>query len=454
MALMWEVYELLYGGARGGGKTEAGIMWLISDDYYLNPMYRALVIRKNANDVDYWVDRAKRVYERMGAVWKDSKMAFYFPSGAVIRIGHLADKDAFNKYLGHEYHRILIEELTQIANEDDYEKLISSCRSTVPGIKPGIFATTNPTGVGHAWVKARFVKGEGVPAPMVPWIPPKLGRWRMFIPATIDDNPSLLENDPHYIQMLDSMKNVELRKAWKDGNWDVGMGQFFDEWRDDIHVCSPFQIPDEWEKFICLDYGYSKPSAVYWCAIVPKSGKVYVYRELYVTKHTYLMLISAIARMTPPDETIDWMVADNSIGAPNNETGESGLDIFNDYLESIGWDLPVTLANKGNGSRARGWNLVREYMHPTRDDYGNPIVKWQVFKTCPELIRTFPVQMYDENNPEDLDTDGEDHAPDAVRYGLQAIGQPLTAKPKKKKQGNKFGVMTAEEMFNKVEANT
>ncbi len=213
-ALSSNCFETLYGGARGGGKTDAGMAWLLYD--IGNPQLRALVVRRNATDLSDWIDRAKEMYRPAGAEVTHSPLKISFPSGAIIRLGHLKDDNAFEKYQGHEYQRILIEELTQIPREKMYMKLLSSCRSTVKGLDAQIFATTNPGNRGHEWVKRRFVD----PArPGTPFGDEKTGRSRVFIPARVDDNPHIMENDPDYVRYLDGLPE-DLRKQWRDGSWD------------------------------------------------------------------------------------------------------------------------------------------------------------------------------------------------------------------------------------------
>lgn len=207
--------EILYGGARGGGKTDAGLAWLL---YHIDkPQYRALVIRKNFTDLSDWVDRATAMYYVVGG--KRANDYFEFPSGARIRFGHLADKDAYQKYQGHEYQNMLIEELTHISRESDYEKLRASCRSTVPGIPSQIFATTNPDGAGHEWVKDRWNIPDR-PSGIVCTKDPENGLTRVFIPSTLDDNPILMKSDPKYVQIIESIKDPELRRAWREGSWE------------------------------------------------------------------------------------------------------------------------------------------------------------------------------------------------------------------------------------------
>jgi hypothetical protein len=213
-ALSWDVFELMYGGARGGGKTDAGLAWLLYD--IENPRYRGLVIRRNADDLKDWIDRARIMYSETGAVFVGQPVEIRFPSGAIVRTGHLNDSNAYMKYQGHEYHRMLIEELTQIPSERMYEMLIASCRSTVDGLKPRIFATTNPDGPGHTWVKERFIEGREANKPFKD---EKSGRTRLFVPAKVEDNPVLMEKDPDYVKFLDSLKDPELREQWRHGSW-------------------------------------------------------------------------------------------------------------------------------------------------------------------------------------------------------------------------------------------
>lgn len=235
-------YEVLYGGARGGGKTDAGMAWLLypiydwiqakkdKDEQRAKELskYRGLVIRLNAKDLDDWIERARIMFTPLMPEFVGKPTQIKFPNGAIVRTGHLKDENAYGQYQGHEYQRILIEELTQIPSEDDYEKLISSCRSTIPYISPQIFATTNPGNVGHMWVKKRWNIGDrdswGKPMVGMSALHPTTGepiiRHRIFIHAKIEDNPKLIETDPGYVAQIESISDQNLRKAWRDGDWD------------------------------------------------------------------------------------------------------------------------------------------------------------------------------------------------------------------------------------------
>jgi hypothetical protein len=210
-----EYYEILFGGSRGGGKTDAGQMCLLYDKD--NPLYRALVIRKEATDLRDWVDRADRWYRGQGFEKVGSPGEFKNKSGSKIVTGHLNDKDAYQKYQGHEYQKMLIEELTQIPREENYLRLVASCRSTVPGLRPCIISNCNPDGPGFAWVRKRFGI-QGTPNKPIITIDPVTKLKRIFIPSRLSDNPHLAK-DPSYKSFLDGLPDG-LREAWRDGSWD------------------------------------------------------------------------------------------------------------------------------------------------------------------------------------------------------------------------------------------
>lgn len=211
--------EILYGGARGGGKTDTGQAFLMYNIHH--PKYRALVIRKNADDLKDWIDRAKRMYAGTGAIFTGNPGVIRFPGGAIIRTGHLNDEDSYMKYQGQEFQNILIEELSQIARESDYVKLIGSCRSTVSDLKPQVFCTTNADDPGIEWIRDRWGIPEVPDFDRVYTKTTPEGKTLCFIPAKLEDNPFLMERDPNYVNYLESLKtiNPELYESWRHGNW-------------------------------------------------------------------------------------------------------------------------------------------------------------------------------------------------------------------------------------------
>jgi len=284
-ALLSTAFETLYGGARGGGKTDAGMAWLLYGVDH--PRYRALVIRKNETDLKDWLDRAARMYSGTRAKFIGRPAEIHFPSGAKIYTGHLKDDQAYTKYQGHEYQRMLIEELTHIPSEDSYLRLVSSCRSTIE-LRPMIFATTNPGGIGHSWVKKRFID----PArPMTYYSDEKSGRTRIYIPATVDDNAFLKERDPDYVKFLESLPE-DLKAQWRYGSWEemVIKGSYFGEDLDRAQKENRIGNIPMWEHepvHVAWDLGLSDDQTAWFYQIKGKeirilesftqSGKVYDY---------------------------------------------------------------------------------------------------------------------------------------------------------------------------------
>lgn len=212
LALSSTADEVLFGGSRGGGKTDTALQWLLYD--IDNPKLRSLVVRRNTTDLADFVDRARQKYKPLGATFKGNPVEIHFKSGAIIYTGHLGTPDAFTKYQGWEIHRLLMEEVTHIPSERLYEKLLGSVRSTVDGVKPQVFLTTNPGGVGHEWVKDRFCIDTRTPKVKFD----RNGRTFIYIPATIMDNPHLLQKDPQYLVYLQGLPET-LREQWLNGSW-------------------------------------------------------------------------------------------------------------------------------------------------------------------------------------------------------------------------------------------
>jgi len=194
--------------------TDAGQAWLLYD--IDKSYYRGLVIRRNADDLRDWIDRAQKMYLPTQAQFVGNPTEIRFPSGAIIRTGHLKDSNAYTKYQGHEYHKILIEELTHIARESDYEALLGSLRSTYPDIQPQVFATTNPDGEGFYWVKERFNIPDHPNSK--PTITTGKGRSKVFIFSKIEDNRYLLQNKD-YVNYLESIQDETLKNQWRYGDW-------------------------------------------------------------------------------------------------------------------------------------------------------------------------------------------------------------------------------------------
>lgn len=398
--------ELLYGGARGGGKTEAGLAWLAEPEYVGNPLYKGLVLRKNYDDLSDWLARAEKFYSGI-AVIQGKPPIIKFANGSFVRTGHFKDSKTFDKYQGHEYHKILIEELTKVIKSlKDYQKLLSLCRSTVPGLVPQMFLTTNPGGIGHVWTKKYFVDTSCNKT----FIDPISKYSRIFIPAKVEDNPTLMKNDPDYVHFLDSLPD-KLKEAWRHGSWTAYEGQFFDEWSDS-YVCER-DISKALTFLISLDYGYRPdPSSVGFWAVYPDNS-VHRFDEIYKHELSYPALAQEIKeRMDLWGKKFDFIVADPSAWGDKSYkkfalTGESGWETIQNIV-----NIPVI---KADNSRVAGWGRMRVY-------FQHKLIT--IDPVCKGFIEEIPALVHDENKPDDVDTDCVDHACDDVRYLVMSRPMP------------------------------
>ena len=258
------------------------------------------------------------------------------------------------------------------------------------------YLTCNPGGVGHQWVKRLFVtrEYEGI----------EDGKDYLFIPATVEDNEALLKSSPEYIQMLDTLPE-DIRAAHRYGDWDAMAGQYFSEFRKELHTCDPFLIPAEWPKYRAFDYGLDM-FACYWFAI-DFDDRVWVYREYCESGLIVSEAAAAMRRLTPPEEHIQFTVAPPDMWTTQKDTGRTMAEVF--MQNGIGL---VSASNQ----RVQGWMIVKEFLKVRQD--GKPGMV--IFKDCRRLILNLPALQHDEKNPSDCSKEPHDitHSPDAIRYGL------------------------------------
>lgn len=420
-------WEALYGGAAGGGKSDALVIEALRQVHI--PHYKALILRKTFPQLAELIDKSLNYYPMAfpGARYNSSSHTWTFPSGAKIIFGSMQYTKDRLKYQGQAYDFVAFDELTHFSWEE-YSYLFSRCRPNGPGTRCYIRSTANPGGVGHGWVKERFITaGE----PMVPvwedirWRDPTgkeycEKRSRIFVPSSVFDNPALLRNDPDYITRLASMPEAE-RKALLYGDWDTFSGQVFTEWRNDpehymdrvgTHVISPFKVPDAWSIWCAMDWGYSKPFSVGWYA-VDHERRLYRIREYYGCTGTPNVGVklepSEVARQIKRIEAED----PNLRGKTIHRVGDPAI-WGSDGTESIGalFERERVFFEKGDHARIDGKMQVHHRM--AFDENGWPML--YVFSTCKHFIRTVPNLVYDEKDVEDIDTDGEDHIYDELRY--------------------------------------
>lgn len=430
-------FETLAGGSRGPGKTDVGVINGLKPKYLTNSRARGLVIRKNADDLADWLDRARYYSAKYGGVVTGKPGIISFPSGYKIKTGHLKDENAYTKYQGQEYHWILIEELTQIAREIDYLKLIASCRSSIPGLDPRVYATTNPGGIGHAWVKRRFIDPS---PPNTKFIGSDTKRTRIFLPGTVDDNPAIVMNDPDYVKFLDGLKDTdeELYKAWRLGDWNTFAGQFFREFRTSIHVVKPFTPKADLMRVGGMDWGRTDPFCQLYATPVtikytgldktdPTSTqltdytftRVFVFQEVYGTDKMPAEW-GRIMNSHCDIGTVKWIECDNMIFNKQDDGSTSIADQFYDYDPRYHGRLKMqahTQLSENKTQRINGWENIHKWLSIAPDGFPYLLIT----ENCTNLIRTLPELVHDETNVEDVDQAAEDHGPDALRYMLKAI---------------------------------
>jgi hypothetical protein len=423
-ALRRREFEILFGGARGGAKTDGGFAWLTYPFVENNPeaaeRYRALVIRKNSEDLSDWLDRAREFYLTMGGRVVGRPAEIRFPNGARFKTGHMKDDNAYTKYIGHEYQRILIEELTLIPREDDYEKLLSACRSTVPGIKPQVFCTTNPGGIGHNWVKQRW-NIQGTPPYAINPVATNRGG-RAFIHATVEDNPTLIEKDPDYIEWLESIKDPVLRAAWRHGDWSVFAGQYFGMFNPHVHGLQPFEIPENWELWGANDYGESHPNAfalytkdeinsvvirIAECVKIGNSASVNARNVRDFIDNCQLTKGRMPSKIYCPSDM--WVKRRQDERAPT-----SPADTFKEFgLKLI----------RASMDRITGWRRFKELL-AWESNNGKVGVgpQFRYFKGLnPRFEENIPMLIHDKHNPEDVQKCDFDHEADECRYALSGV---------------------------------
>lgn len=420
-------YEALYGGAAGGGKSEALVIEALRQVDI--PWYKALILRKTYPELRELIDKSLLYYPRAypQARYNAAAHAWTFPSGARVIFGSMHRPQDRIKYQGQAYDFIAFDELTHFTAEE-YSYLKSRNRPNGAGTRVYMRATANPGGVGHGWVKERFVTAAPPMQPIsesVEWYTPdgqvQHGEQRrIFVPSSVFDNQVLLKNDPLYIQRLASMPEAE-RNALLYGDWDSFSGQVFIEWRNDsahygdrrnTHVIEPFRIPAEWDIWCGLDWGYSRPFSVGWYA-VDHERRLYHIRELYGCTGTpnqgVMWEPSRLAREIKAIEADDL----NMRGRTIHRVGDPAI-WQSDGTESVGalMERERVYFEKGKHERING----KMQVHHRLAFNGDGVPMLYVFNTCKHFIRTVPALVYDDTNVEDVNTDGEDHIYDQLRY--------------------------------------
>ena len=407
-----EADEVLFGGAAGGGKSCGQVI-----DAFLYAMTykgsKQIIFRRTFPELDKSIIRtALELYPQKLFKYNSSKHTGVFANGSIIDFGYCDnEKDVF-KYQSAEFDVIRFDELTHFT-EDIYIYLISRLRGANDFPKM-VKSSTNPGGVGHTWVKERFID-IGRPDTVHEF---ETGT-RIFIPSKVQDNHFLMAKDKNYIKRLENLDEKN-KKALLYGDWDIFDGQYFAEFKRDIHTCRPFEIPPDWRRYRAIDYGLDCLACI-WVAI-NSIGECYVYKEYAESNKIISDGAKDINNYT--DEKIKLTYAPPDLWGRSQESGKSRADLFR--------EAGLTLI-KSNNDRVAGWLCIKEMLKPN----ANGDVKLHIFDTCTELIKCITSIQYDAKNPSDCATQPHDitHLPDALRYFAIQHYRP---NPKKEEKERSF----------------
>jgi hypothetical protein len=407
--------EVLYGGAQGGGKSYALRAWGVN--YCMTyPGAQVVLFRRTYKELeDSHILAIQKEVPSAVAHYGAGLHNLTFDNGSILQFRYCEKEDDYTTYFTTEFDAVMFDEVTMFT-ERQYIELIGRCRSTKPWW-PGrrIRCSGMPTGVGRAWVKKRWIDNL---EPNKVWQAPQKegGMTRLFIPAKLEDNDTLMAIDPNYIHSLEALPYEEYQ-ARVMGNWDITSDQFFQRWRDSIHIVEPFEFPDDWQRFLCVDYGFNAPYAALWFSRPPGSKAAYFYREHY-GKNVKLDEQIYLARQATDaaGEKLTAVILDPAMFGVVNVKGEKVASMADDWKR----EFSDTAVVRGNNDRIPGWRLMREMVDWTDDGMGKLLYppKLHVFNTCPNLARTIPDMVSHSKVPEDINSESEDHAVDAARYGL------------------------------------
>lgn len=430
--------ELFYGGERGGGKSDFQIGYQEDGAGQYGPHWRGIMFRKTYPELEELQARAAEVFPGTGAVYKTQPSAdypysncWYWPSGASVKMRYIEHERDYGRYHGHQYTGISFDEVTEYATPSGLLKMLSTLRSP-HGVPCTVRLTGNPGGIGHAWVKQRYID---VAPPMTPYKDPDTGFTRMFVPSRTTDNQILLQNDPEYRNRIKAATggNEALRKAWLEGDWNVVAGAFFAEWSTARHVVRPFAVPQEWTRFISGDWGSARPFSFGWWAVVSDDyrteegltlprGCLVRYREWYgMAKDAHGQPLYNVGLKMDASLVGDEIRARGSKDPRLNVGVLDPAAFASDGGPSIAERLGLNLRRADNARVSQrgalgGWDQMRERL--VGEDIDRPMIV--CFSTCVDSIRTIPALQHDQDRLEDVNTDGEDHAGDDWRYACMS----------------------------------
>lgn len=441
------IFETLYEGTRGPGKTNALLMDFCQHvGQGHGTAWRGILFRQSFPALADVVAKSREWIPRAFplARFNESDYVWRFPDGEALHLRYMDKPRDYWAYHGHEYPWIGWDELTNWPDLTCYDLMKSCCRSSRMGVPRKYRATANPHGPGHHAVKARFIDSTPRGVPVVD----EYGKRRVALHGHWRENRALMDADPEYASTLLSATadDPDKRAAWVDGSWDVVAGAFFGgAWDRKVHVLPAFDIPRGWRLDRAFDWGSSKPFSVGWWAESDGSPATFKTPDGKPYQRTFargtLVRVGEWYGCVPNKPNVGLGLTGDQIaqGIKEREQARFGgrvvnpgpadssiFDVQDGHSISTSFEkngvkwLP---ANKGPGSRKNGWELMRErFGHATR--HAQEHAGLFVVDHCTDFIRTIPALPRDEKKPDDIDTNAEDHIADEARYRVLAAPPP------------------------------
>lgn len=446
------VHEVLFSGTRGPGKSDALLM-----DFGqhvgcgLGASWRGVLFRQSFPDLEDVIAKSNRWFPLIwpGVRYNIQQHKWSWPTGETLIFRHILRPADYYSFHGHEYPWIGFEELTNWPDDQCYRLMFSCNRSSNPNAPLKIRSTCNPYGKGHNWVKLRFklpIQRGRIIGPVLRNNHDDNGVKlpdRVCIQGFLWENKILLHANPNYLSnIITAARNRSEMLAWTEGDWNIIAGGMFDDiWDQKYHVVVDFPlelIPKQWRIDRSYDHGQSKPFSVGWWA--ESNGEPFEYqgRKYGTVKGDLFRIREWYGWNGQPNEGVRLNSTKIGEGIIDREkqwninqrvkVGPADSSIFNDEEEEtsiakrmadvgVYWEH----ADKRPGSRKQGWELIREYLEssiPDGEGYReNPGIF--ICENCEQFLRTFPVLPRSDKDIDDVDSDGEDHIGDEVRYRVR-----------------------------------
>ena len=449
--------EILYGGAAGPGKSHAlrheGLRFAVEIEKLQVYLFRRTFPELEKNHIlPSWGEFPKDLgnYRNQARRWE-------FFNGSMLHFCHCQHEQDVYNYQGAEIHLLLMDELTTFT-EFQYDYLLGRVRTALEIPEkykhkiPGVLLASNPGGVGHDFVKRRWVdfcsaelkKAKGKSHVYYRITPSgekqhyilkrskqrEGGMVRAYIPGRLEDNKILLKTDPKYIHRLDNLPEP-YRTAYKEGDWEIFLGQAF-HFSKDYHVIQPRPIPEWVQIYMTFDWGYGAPFSIGWWW-VDADGRIYRFDEDYGWNGT----ANQGLRITDSEIAARILEKEDEMGMskrkiirycdptcfnkkPDYKGGGQGPSTAEEFVK-----IKKRLAMiPGDPSRHL---KIRQFRERLKLPLGDQPPMMLVYENCQQFIRTIPLLQTDPNDVEDIDTTGEDHCYDEA--ALICMARPISLEP-------------------------